>query len=64
MTSLGGVLVIIGVACVGGGFLMDTNYGAGTTRNSSIPLWRGFRRVGFGSAALGLVALGLGLLFG
>ena len=64
MEALGGLLIIIGVACVGGGLLMDSNIGRGTTSQSAVPLWRNFRRVGIGAIALGVAAWGLSLLFG
>jgi hypothetical protein len=64
MEAVGGLLVIIGVACVGGGFLMDSNYGRGTTSQTAVPVWRSFRVVGLGAIALGVVALGLSVLFG
>jgi hypothetical protein len=62
--ALGGLLLIAGIACVGGGLLMDATYGGGVKSQSSIPLWRGFRIVGVGAIAIGLAALGLAMLFG
>jgi hypothetical protein len=62
METMGGLLLIIGVACVGGGLLMDTNYGGGIKSQSAAPLWRGFRMVGVVAIATGLVALGLAAL--
>ena len=53
------MLLIVGIACVGGGLLMDANYGGGIKSQSSGPLWRGFRMVGVISIAIGIVALGL-----
>ena len=64
METLGGLLLIIGIACIGGGLLMDSNYGGGDTRQSAAPLWRGFRMVGVVALAIGLAALGLAALFG
>jgi len=63
MQTIGGVLLIVGVACVGGGLLMDTNYGGGIKSQSAAPLWRGFRMVGIGAIAIGVAALGLAALF-
>jgi len=64
MEALGGLLLIIGVACVGGGLLMDNTYGGGVKSQTSIPLWRGFRMVGAVSIVVGIAALGLSMLFG
>ena len=64
MEALGGLLLIIGIACVGGGLLMDSTYGGGVKSQSSIPLWRGFRMVGIAAIAIGVAALGLAMLFG
>ena len=64
MEALGGLLLIVGVACVGGGLLMDSTYGGGVKSQSSIPLWRGFRMVGAVSIVVGIAALGLSMLLG
>jgi hypothetical protein len=64
METLGGLLLIVGIACVGGGLLMDANYGGGIKSQSSIPLWRGFRMIGIVAIAIGLIALGLAALIG
>jgi hypothetical protein len=64
MEGLGGLLLIIGVACVGGGLLMDNTYGGGVKSQTSIPLWRGFRMVGAIAIALGVAVLGVTMLFG
>jgi hypothetical protein len=64
MEAVGGLLVIIGIACVGGGLLMDSTYGGGIKSQSSIPLWRGFRMVGAIAIAVGVAALGLAMLLG
>ena len=64
MEALGGLFLIVGIACVGGGLLMDSTYGGGVKSQSSIPLWRGFRMVGVISIAIGVAALGLSVLFG
>ena len=64
MEALGGLLLIVGVACVGGGLLMDSTYGGGVKSQSAIPVWRGFRLVGAISIAIGVVALGIAMLFG
>ena len=63
-SSVSFVLLIIGVACVGGGLLMDNTYGGGVKSQTSIPLWRGFRMVGAISIALGVAVLGVVMLFG
>ena len=62
--ALGGLLLIIGVACVGGGLLMDSTYGGGVKSQSAIPVWRGFRVVGAISIVIGVAFLGLAMLFG
>jgi hypothetical protein len=62
--TLGGLLLIVGIACIGGGLLMDSNYGGGVEWQSAAPLWRGFRIVGVVALAIGLAALGLAALFG
>jgi hypothetical protein len=64
MEGLGGLLLIIGVACVGGGLLMDSTYGGGVKSQTAIPVWRGFRLVGAISITLGVAALGVAMLFG
>jgi hypothetical protein len=64
METLGGLLLIVGIACVGGGLLMDSNYGGGVKSQSSVPLWRGFRMVGIVAIAIGLAAFALAALFG
>ena len=63
METLGGLLVIVGIACVGGGLLMDSNYGGGDSWQSAAPVWRGFRMVGVVALAIGLAVFGLALLF-
>jgi hypothetical protein len=63
MEAFGGLLLIVGVACIGGGFLMDSNYGGGIKWQSAAPVWRGFRMVGVVSLAIGLAALGLAVIF-
>jgi hypothetical protein len=60
--TLGGLLLILGIACVGGGLLMDTNYGGGIKSQSAAPLWRSFRMVGIVAIAIGLAALALSAL--
>ena len=62
--ALGGLLLIVGIACVGGGLLMDATYGGGVKSQSSIPLWRGFRMVGAAAIAVGIAVLGVAMLFG
>ena len=62
--ALGGLLLIVGVACVGGGLLMDSTYGGGVKSQSSIPVWRGFRLVGAISIVVGVAFLGLAMLLG
>jgi hypothetical protein len=62
--ALGGLLLIIGVACVGGGLMMDSNYGGGVQSQSAIPLWRGFRIVGAIAVVVGVGFLALAMLFG
>ena len=64
MEALGGLLLIVGVACVGGGLLMDSTYGGGVKSQSSIPVWRRFRVVGAISIVVGVAALGIAMLFG
>ena len=64
MESIGGLLLIIGVACIGGGLLMDSTYGGGVKSQTSIPVWRGFRLVGAISIVVGVALLGLAMLFG
>ena len=63
MEAFGGLLLIIGVACIGGGLLMDANYGGGIKSQSAAPIWRGFRMVGVVSIAIGIAALGLAVIF-
>jgi len=63
METLGGLLLIAGIACVGGGLLMDSNYGGGIKSQSAAPVWRGFRMVGIVAIAIGLAAFGLAALF-
>ena len=60
---MGGLLLIVGVACIGGGFLMDSNYGGGIKSQTATPVWRGFRMVGVVSIAVGIATLGLALIF-
>jgi hypothetical protein len=62
--ALGGLLLLVGVACVGGGLLMDSSYGGGVQSQSAIPVWRGFRVVGAISIVIGAAFLGLSMLFG
>ena len=62
METVGGLLLILGIACAGGGLLMDTNYGGSIKSQSAAPLWRGFRMVGMVAIAIGLAALGLAAL--
>jgi hypothetical protein len=64
METLAGLLLIGGVACVGGGFLMDSSYGGGTTSQTAIPVWRRFRTFGAIAIAIGAVVLGLSVLVG
>ena len=62
MENLGGLLLIVGIACVGGGLLMDANYGGGIKSQTAAPLWRGFRTVGIVAIAIGAAAFGLAQL--